>query len=86
MSRYWLVLWIVALAPATLWGEGATPTASPAPAPAAPSTTSKPRTVKGKQAREKDNEGTEARNRFQADTVLKSKYQFNGEPLEVDPD
>jgi hypothetical protein len=62
-----------------------------APPPVAPSpTASKPRTAprnpKGKHAREKEIEGSEARNRFQADTVLKSQYQHNGEPLEVDPD
>jgi hypothetical protein len=36
--------------------------------------------------REKETEGTEAPNRFEADTVIKSQYKFNGEQLEVDPD
>lgn len=44
------------------------------------------RSSKGRHPREKDTEGTEARNRFQADPVLKSKYELNGQPLEVDPD
>lgn len=42
--------------------------------------------LKGKRIREKEAEGTEALNRFEADTVIKSKYKLNGEPLEVDPD
>ena len=44
------------------------------------------RKSKGKHPREKENDGTEARNRFQADPVIKSKYELNGESLEVDPD
>lgn len=39
-----------------------------------------------KRTREKEAEGTEARDRFKADTVIKSKYKLDGEPLEVDPD
>lgn len=35
---------------------------------------------------EKETEGTEALDRFEAETVLKSKYQIDGQPLEVDPD
>ncbi len=36
---------------------------------------------------EKETEGTQARNQFSKDTdIPKSQYQFNGEPLEVDPD
>ena len=42
--------------------------------------------AKGNRAREKETEGTEAPNRFEADTVIKSHYKLNGEPLEVDPD
>ena len=44
----------------------------------------KPRIRKAKN--EKETEGTEAHDRFEADTVIKSKYQLNGESLEVDPD
>lgn len=55
-----------------------------------PKEASNSRNPKGKKRRrEKEiegTEGTEARDRFQADTVLKSKYQSNGEQLEVDPD
>lgn len=43
-------------------------------------------TAGGKKYREKDIEGTQAPNRFEADPIIKSKYQLNGEPLEVDPD
>ncbi|MGK5082392.1 hypothetical protein WDW37_03725 [Bdellovibrionota bacterium FG-1] len=46
----------------------------------------KRRPSKGKHPREKEAEGTEARDRFQADTVLKSKYELDGRTLEVDPD
>ena len=35
---------------------------------------------------QKDAEGTEAPNRFQADTVIKSTYKLEGKTLEVDPD
>lgn len=41
---------------------------------------------KGRFVREKEAEGTKAPDRFEADTVIKSKYQHNGQPLEVDPD
>jgi hypothetical protein len=34
----------------------------------------------------RETEGTEALGRFEADNVIKSGYQLNGEPLEVDPD
>lgn len=37
-------------------------------------------------AREKEAEGTQARNRFEEDPVIKSRYQLGGESLEVDPD
>lgn len=40
----------------------------------------------GKRTREKDADGTEAPNRFQADTVIKSQYKLNGQSLEVDTD
>jgi hypothetical protein len=36
--------------------------------------------------REKEAEGTQAPNRFQADTVIKSQYKLDGQSLEVDPD
>jgi hypothetical protein len=40
----------------------------------------------GKGTREKDTDGTEAPHQFEANTVIKSQYKFNGQPLEVDPD
>jgi hypothetical protein len=39
-----------------------------------------------KRTREKDADGSQAPDRFQADTVIKSQYKLNGQPLEVDPD
>ena len=49
--------------------------------------TGKPRKSRGgSAAREKETDGTEAYDRFQADTVLKSKYELDGKSLEVDPD
>jgi hypothetical protein len=71
-------------APSTPMSSSETATSAPVAdsAPKAP----KSRKTKGKRPREKEIEGTEARDRFQADTVLKSKYQLNGEQLEVDPD
>ena len=44
------------------------------------------RKTKGKRPSVREAEGTEAYDRFEANTVIKSRYQLNGEPLEVDPD
>jgi hypothetical protein len=57
-------------------------------APSAPAPRSaKPRSrKKGSAPREKETEGTEALDRFEADTVIKSQYHIDGKPLEVDPD
>lgn len=57
------------------------------PAPGtAPPPPAKPQ-KKGRRSGEKaEAEGTEALDRFEADTVIKSKYLLNGESLEVDPD
>lgn len=55
-----------------------------APTTAAPGGTV--RVKKGRQRREKQAEGTKARNRFEADTVIKSDYIYDGQQLEVDPD
>jgi hypothetical protein len=41
---------------------------------------------KGRVPREKEAEGTQAPNRFNSDNSIKSKYELNGEVLEVDPD
>ncbi len=47
----------------------------------------KKKTSKGRRGVDrKETEGTTAPNRFEADTVIKSQYKLNGEPLEVDPD
>jgi hypothetical protein len=69
--------------------SGAGPAASTGEPPAAVETeapAAKPKKSKGRYVREKENDGTEARNRFRDDTVLKSKYELNGQSLEVDPD
>lgn len=50
----------------------------------APTASRKPR--RSLMPAQKDAEGTEAPNRFQADTVIKSTYKFEGKTLEVDPD
>lgn len=34
----------------------------------------------------KETEGTKARDRFEGNTILKSQYSLDGQPLEVDPD
>ena len=44
------------------------------------------RKPKGKRPSVREAEGTEAYDRFEANTVIKSRYQLNGESLEVDPD
>ena len=44
------------------------------------------RKQKGKVTREKEAEGTQAPNRFDADIIFKSKYELNGKLLEVDTD
>ena len=54
--------------------------------PAPESTSAAPNPAKGRRGLDKDTEGTKAPNRFQGDSVIKSQYHFNGEPLEVDPD
>lgn len=36
--------------------------------------------------REKETDGTQAPNRFEADRVIRSQYELNGQQLEVDPD
>jgi hypothetical protein len=64
-------------------GDGDSDSSAAAPKEDTPA----PPKKKGTQrAREKETEGTEAADRFQADTVLKSKYRVNGQQLEVDPD
>jgi hypothetical protein len=42
--------------------------------------------LRGKKKSEKETEGTEALHRFEMDTIIKSRYELNGDPLEVDPD
>jgi hypothetical protein len=39
---------------------------------------------KGRMPREKEAEGTQAPNRFDPDTFIKSRYELNGQSLEVD--
>ena len=45
-----------------------------------------PKKSRGKIKSEKEAEGTKAPNRFDPDIVPKSKYELDGQPLEVDTD
>lgn len=63
----------------------APPAPTPTPETTAPSAAVPKKGVK-KAREQKDTEGSEAPGRFEADTILKSQYQLNGQPLEVDPD
>ena len=53
---------------------------------APPPQESHPKKVKGRLPREKEAEGSQAPNRFDTDIVIKSKYDLNGQSLEVDTD
>ncbi len=52
----------------------------------APKRNTRSKNKKGSAPREKETEGTEALDRFEADTVIKSQYHLDGKQLEVDPD
>ncbi len=65
--------------------QAAAPVAEPSPG-VSPEVQVKTSSGGAKRTREKEAEGTEARDRFKADTVIKSKYKLDGQPLEVDPD
>ncbi|MGK5089737.1 hypothetical protein WDW86_19470 [Bdellovibrionota bacterium FG-2] len=67
-------------------GEPQGVSAESAPAPESPTEKPTKNKKKGTKTGDKETEGTQARNRFEADTVIRSKYQLNGEQLEVDPD
>ena len=45
-----------------------------------------PTKTRAKQRKHGQLEGTKARDRFEAVTVIKSRYQKNGKPLDIDPD
>lgn len=64
----------------------ATPSAVPEPAAQPSPTTRNPPPSRTARTSEKEAEGSQAPNRFEADSVIKSRYQLDGEPLEVDPD
>jgi hypothetical protein len=67
--------------------DQASPTTQASPAPQDAPRTPVKKKVKGKQRNsEKDADGTEAYHQFQENTVIKSQYKLNGQPLEVDPD
>lgn len=57
-------------------GDGADGGDAPEPAPER----------KVRRVREKEADGTQAQNRSFGDPVIRSRYQLNGQPLEVDPD
>ncbi len=84
----WMLLTTVAFAE-----EPAPPVpVSDAPAASAPtgegeaSASAQPSKKRGKRVEVKETEGTQALDRFEADTILKSQYYLNGQSLEVDPD
>jgi hypothetical protein len=60
----------------------------PAPTPSATQASPPaPKKSKGRRGGDrKETEGTTAPNRFETDSVIKSQYHLDGEPLEVDPD
>ena len=76
------------VAPSALAPPVLAPLLVPTPPSSAPTSTPvEKKTMKGgKRRSEKDAEGTEAADRFEADTVIKSKYKLDGQSLEVDPD
>lgn len=67
-------------------GDSASGTESSEPEPTTQPAVLIKKPAKGKRIREKEAEGSEAPGRFEADTVIKSKYHLDGQPLEVDPD
>lgn len=79
---------VIALgAAATAWAQDASPVAEAGSASAPAAEAAKPATRRKRSRQvDRETEGTEALGRFEADTVIKSSYQLNGEPLEVDPD
>ena len=74
-----VVFFVVAVTVTVTDAQASVPAPSPKPSP-------QQKKSKGMKIREKETEGTEALNRFEADTVIKSQYQLGGTPLEVDPD
>ncbi len=81
MMRFWVALGIAGFCCTMALGDSDfAPESKPRPAQV------KHVKKKGKRVREKEAEGTEAPDRFKADTVIKSQYKLHGEPLEVDPD
>lgn len=68
--------------PVSSSNSGTLPQSDPSPVPAKPGALRPGKKV----YREKEAEGSEARNKFTADPVVKSQYRFNGQALEVDTD
>jgi len=88
MSVRWVIRgtlgWVIGFCLAGFaWAEE-----KPTPAPKSPLLSEQLRTSKkkGKRREQKETEGSEAPGRFEADTILKSPYTRDGQPLEVDPD
>jgi hypothetical protein len=90
-SRFSVTVWVVVFSvfvggeASRVQADESAPTDVSTPPAKEPQSGSK-RLKKGKRVREKEAEGTEAADRFEAHTVIKSKYSLNGESLEVDPD
>ncbi len=78
---------VVAVLFISVWNPLEYSFAEDAPATAAaPEKKTVPKKPKGRIYREKEAEGTQAPNRFGSDVTVKSKYELNGQPLEVDTD
>lgn len=86
MSSVWKLWTIFGVLLLVVWVESAKSEDAPIPQPSSSpeilNNNPKIKKVRG----EKEAEGTEAADRFEANTVIKSKYSLNGELLEVDPD
>lgn len=84
-----LVFWMIGSASGIRAEEESTSASqfsAPLNAPARKAISSRKKKSKGNRTREKETEGTEAPDRFEADTVIKSQYRQGDEQLEVDPD
>jgi len=83
---WWISLWVlnisfaVAASPELLVTplSSQTPTQTPTPKVS--------KTPRKKFREQKETDGTEAPGRFEGNTILKSEYHLDGQPLEVDPD
>ena len=87
-----LELWIAACLSQLAWAESDHPTPPPhetsqthAPSERSEASNSS-KNHKKRKPREREAEGTQAPNRFDQDLIIKSRYELNGQSLEVDTD